>query len=292
MRPARVKIYSLILIQFATIFLAAAQPVVIPLYTILPAGSEDWTWTEQATTKSTPHNYEIAYNISMPTLSWYKADTTCSTGAAVILLPGGGSRVLMLGHNGYDVAESLSKKGITVFLLKYRVARSVTEDPWNELMDVMKTPATWKKEIQTIKPLALADVKAAMLYIQKNAAKFNVDTSKIGVLGFSAGSSLALNLVCEPEHMPAFAGILNIGIAGQAGKAIPENAPPVFIAGALDDKLVPVSDLMELANLWISAKSPVEFHIFEKGGHGMDIFPGNTWLKTFTNWLLSLNMIK
>src|ERR1017187_9836210 len=110
-----------------------AQHKVIQLYAGTAAGSENWSWNEQETNKN-PLNARIAFNVTHPTLTVFLPDSAVTDGTAVIVCPGGGLHVLMVDHDGTDVAKELNKKGIIVVLLKYRLVHSLTDDPWKEMM--------------------------------------------------------------------------------------------------------------------------------------------------------------
>src|ERR1700712_3466450 len=111
-----------------------AQQKVIQLYNGAAPGSENWTYNEKEV--STP--YPIVYNVSHPTLTAYLPDPAIANGTAVIVCPGGGFYILSMRDEGTAVAAWLNKKGIAVFVLKYRLGQSATDSPVQELSDNMK----------------------------------------------------------------------------------------------------------------------------------------------------------
>src|ERR1700729_1720504 len=106
-----------------------AQQKVIPLYTGAAPGSENWTYNE----KETGAPFPLVYDISHPTLTVFLPDPAIATGTGIIVCPGGGFYILQIKNEGTDVAQWLNKKGIAVFILKYRLGQSLTADPVEEL---------------------------------------------------------------------------------------------------------------------------------------------------------------
>jgi hypothetical protein len=145
------------------IVVAVAQQKVIPLYAGAAPGSESWTWGEAENDKNSWQT-RVVYNVSKPTLTLFAPDAAKANGTAVIICPGGAFHALSIDSEGFDVAKWLTQKGVTCFVLKYRLARSFTTDPVAEVM------AKWgKKEFNDANaaaiPLAIADGKAAIAYV-------------------------------------------------------------------------------------------------------------------------------
>jgi acetyl esterase/lipase len=107
-----------LLLLFITAFVYGQQ--VVSLYPGKAPGSEGWTWREQ-TSDSNIFKTKIVHNVVEPTLTVFPAQGAVNTGTAVIIAPGGGFFSLSINSEGNDVAEWLSKKGITAFVLKYRL---------------------------------------------------------------------------------------------------------------------------------------------------------------------------
>ena len=130
-----------------------AQQKVIQIYDGSAPGSESWTWNE-AESDSNAWQTKVVYNVSKPTLTVFQPDQP--NGTAVVIAPGGAFHALSIESEGFDVARWLTQKGVTCFVLKYRLARSLTTDPVKEVM------AKWgKKEFDeanaAVIPLAIAD---------------------------------------------------------------------------------------------------------------------------------------
>jgi len=136
---------------------SSAQQKVLQLYNGAAPGSESWTWNE-AENDNNAWQTKVVYNVSHPTLTVFEPDSMASTGTAVIICPGGAFHALSINSVGVDVANWLVKKGVTCFVLKYRLAHSVTSDPVKEVM------GKWgKKEFDdentAVITLAIADGK-------------------------------------------------------------------------------------------------------------------------------------
>src|SRR5665213_1659808 len=146
-----------LLLSFTT---AAKGQKVIQLYNGAAPGSENWTYREK---EIKTKGMEIAYNVSHPTLTVYAPNPAIATGTGIIVCPGGGFYILVTGSEGNEVVNYLVKKGITVFLLKYRLGQSMTDTPAQELTANMKK-AGFVSKIMHIIPLSVADGKEAIKY--------------------------------------------------------------------------------------------------------------------------------
>src|SRR6187431_2074814 len=119
-----------------------AQQKVIQLYDGPAPGSENWTWNE-AENDNNSWQTKVVYNVSRPTLTVFTPEAGKANGTAVIIAPGGAFHALSINSEGFDVAKWLAQKGITCFVLKYRLVHSLTTDPVAEVM------AKWgKKEFE------------------------------------------------------------------------------------------------------------------------------------------------
>lgn len=269
---------------------ALAQQKVIPLYNGPAPGSESWSWQEKEIDKN-PFGYRYSYNVTQPSLKVYSPDSTQFNHAAILVIPGGGFRVLNIENEGSKIAHELTKKGYLVFVLSYRLTQSVTADPWQEMMDTRKVPAKSQTEIASTKKLAIEDAKMAMRYIRKNAKALNIDSNRVGCVGFSAGGSLAMELSIspQPEIRPNCSGIIYSTFKADSTISL-THVPPVFIAVASDDKIAsPVYSTQLYTDLLKAGKSP-ELHIFSLGGHGLRLGHSPSWIHRFIEWL-KVNLI-
>jgi acetyl esterase/lipase len=270
---------------------SSAQVKIIPLYKGVAPGSESWNWKE-GETSNTPMKMKVAYNVTQPTLTVFTPDEP--NGTAVLLFPGGGGRVVNIENEGSRVAEVLTKKGLTVFVLKYRVAQSKTADPWQETINSLKDTQALRKEMEPIRQLANNDATAALAYVQQHAAEYKIQLQKIGIIGFSAGGSMTIRLATNKDQTsrPAFVGLIYSVYNPAIYDPVPADAPPAFIACATDDVFASSINSTRLYDAWIGAKRPAELHIFAKGGHGLrGSAAAANWTERFEEWLRTLNFL-
>ena len=238
----------------------------------------------------------MARNISKATLTPFLPEKGKATGAAVIVAPGGGYRWLSMGNEGWEVAEALAKKGIAAFVLKYRLFP--TAEKLDDFTAWMNRPRTAPQKTDdaaktnTPAPMAqldlsnqLADAEAAYAMILKNAQEWGVDTQRIGMIGFSAGAGLTMHATLHSQTMKlAFIGPV---YGGMGPVKVPANAPPMFNVIASDDFLF--NGQFGVIDSWFKAGRPVEFHLYQNGGHGFGLGnpnrTSNRWFEAFTHWL-------
>lgn len=287
-----------IILIASLLFLAVstkAQQKVIQLYNGAAPGSENWTYKEQVYKPGTKE--AIVYNVSHPTLTVYPADSSKATGTAVIVCPGGGFYILAIEHEGKDVAHWLNEKGITVFLLKYRLGHSETDNPGQELGDNMKK-SDFVEKVTPIIPLCIADGRTAIKYVRAHAGEYGINPSQIGIIGFSAGGTVAASTAFNytPENRPDFVAPIYAFMPPSLQGSVADDAPPLFVAAATDDGLGLASHSVDLYSKWLAAKKPAEIHIYEKGGHGFGMhqqdIPTDTWIDRFGDWLGLLGFLK
>jgi acetyl esterase/lipase len=277
------------LVGFLIAHCVTAQNV-IQLYEGKPKGSENWTWTEQTSTKNM-FNTELTYNVVQPTITAYLPPKETATGTAVIIAPGGAFHTLSINSEGVDVAKWLNSKGIAAFVLKYRVARSFTDDPVKELMPKMQNFKALDIENDTIIPLAMADGLTAVKYVRDHAKEMNIDPNKIGFIGFSAGGTVTMSVVynATDANRPNFVAPIYAYEPAVIGSTPPSVKTPIFVAVAGDDQLGMMPMSINIYKKWFDAKHPAELHIYEKGGHGFGMrqqnLPTDTWYERFGDWL-------
>jgi acetyl esterase/lipase/lysophospholipase L1-like esterase len=270
-------------------FVIHAQQKVIQLYDGPAPGSENWTWNE-AENDNNAWQTKVVYNVSRPTLTVFEPIPRSATGTAVIICPGGAFHALSINSEGYDVANWLVKKGVTCFVLKYRLARSVTTDPVAEVM------GKWGKkefddENNAVIPLGIADGKAAIAYVRAHAKEYNVLPDKIGIIGFSAGGTVTASAAFDynAENKPNFIAPIYAFFPDTMVKNIPADAPPMFIAAATDDGLQLGPHSANLYERWVAAKHSAEIHMYSTGNHGFGMrvqhLPSDTWIDRFGDWL-------
>jgi predicted peptidase len=265
------------------------QDRVIPLYEGTVPGSENWNWTE-AENDNNGWQTKVVYNVSRPTLTVFAPEAGRSNGTSVIICPGGGFRALSINSEGFDVARWLVKKGITCFVLKYRLVHSKTKDPVSEMNAIWGTKQ-FEDEGRAVIPLSIADGKAAIAYVRSHADELKLDPRRVGIMGFSAGGTVAASAgyAYTKENRPAFiAPIYPFFPKEMQGKILPD-APPAFIVAASDDGLSLAPHSLALYDQWITGKKEAELHLYSKGGHGFGMktqnLPSDKWIERFGEWL-------
>jgi len=252
----------------------------------LPGATAPEAWHRQ-------YGSAFARNVTVATLTPYLADPAKATGAAVIVAPGGGFRTLSMENEGSDVARALAAKGVSAFVLKYRLNQTPADMPaFERSMNEMFTGAAARPPemspaamTQSLAP-QLADARAAFALVRSRAKEWKVDPDRIGMVGFSAGAMLTMTTaLAGQDARPAFIG----NIYGPLGSVdVPADAAPLFVALAVDDPLFANSGL-GLIESWRAARRPFEFHFYERGGHGFGMYQKDTtstgWFNAFVSWL-------
>ena len=271
---------------------AHAQQKVIPLYNGPAPGSEDWTWQEKVIdSNANVFHTKIVYNVSRPTLTVFAPDNPIDSGTAVIVCPGGGFQVLSIESEGNEVARWLNKKGITAFVLKYRLNHTLSDDPIKELFDRKPNSEAFNEQIKKIVAMDIADGEAAIEYVRKHAAEYKLATNRIGMIGFSAGGSVTTGIAYNyaASNRPDFVAPIYPYVGSFSKAPVPKDAPPMFILVAEDDYFGFDKQSVDLYNSWSAAKHSAELHIYAKGGHGFGMrkqnLPVDSWIERFGDWL-------
>src|SRR3954452_7781534 len=183
---------------------AALAQEVVPLYPGTPPGGPDETYPEKQYFGKA-WNTEIVANVTRPSLTVFKPAPGTANDSGIVVWPDGGFMALSITSEGTDVAKFLAAKGMTAFVLKYRLARS-GEDASQEFSTLYADRQKFAQTVGAAIPLAVADGLAAMVHVRKHAAEWNLSPDRIGIVGFSAGSTLAAaaGLRYTPEGRPAF----------------------------------------------------------------------------------------
>lgn len=270
-----------------------AQPNAIQLNTgPLPGATASESWHSQYRSK-------FARNVTVATLTPFLPDPAKATGAAVIVAPGGGFRTLSMENEGWDVARALADKGVAAFVLKYRLNQTPADMPGFERSMIEMFSATARRPRMdpqaALAGLApqIADSRAAFALVRQRSAEWHVDPDRIGMVGFSAGAMLTLATTLGGEDAkPAFIGLI---YGPLSPVTVPADAPPAFVALAADDPFFANSGI-GLIDSWRAAKRPVEFHLYEQGGHGFGMYPKTTtstgWFDAYARWLGMHGMLK
>jgi endo-1,4-beta-xylanase len=223
------------------------------------------------------------YQVHKPSITPFLPEKAKATGAAVLVIPGGGHRVLAIEHEGYNVAKKLAEDGIAAFVLKYRLARD--------------TNSTYQIERD-----ALADTQRALRLIRSRANEWGIDANKLGVMGFSAGGELASmasirgaggteqsqDPLEKQSARPDFQALI---YPGRSQDILPnKQSPPAFLACAYNDRQDIAEGLAEVYLRFKKAGVPAELHIYSSGGHGFGLRETNRkpvakWMERFEEWL-------
>lgn len=296
----------LLIVTFLNVFNSFAQQE-IPLYEGKIPNSKPAPNTE----KSVNNGILIISEVSIPTLTVYKPKKQNLSKSAVIICPGGGYGILAAGHEGAAVALALNEMGVTAFVLKYRL-------PDDKIMID-----------KTIGPLQ--DAQRSIQYVRENLKKYNLDSTKIGIMGFSAGGHLAATAstlfekeVIENENhtslRPDFSILLYPVISfseNLAHKGTRENllgnkisvatilhyscelqvtaqTPPAFLVHASDDADVLVGNSIAYYEALQKNKIYSEMLLYPHGGHGFGMENTTTkdrWIENLKNWMLANNWL-
>ncbi len=267
----------------------AADPIPHPDEILLwpegAPGSESRVSEPETADEKNPNNI---HNVHRPTLTPYlpESEAGAAPKTAVIIAPGGGHRVLCLGHEGYALGEWLRGHGIAAFVLKYRLC--------NE-----------EGSTYTLEDHAMADARRAIRLVRSRAEEWGIDPARVGIIGFSAGGELAAfsSMQSDPGNAdaadpierqgsrPDFQGLIYPGKSGMMD--VHEGMPPVFIACGYHDRPDISKGMAELYLKYKEIGIPAELHIFAKAGHGFGYrgaenendSAANRWPYRFLEWL-------
>jgi acetyl esterase/lipase len=214
-----------------------------------------------------PDGLTRRFNVSSPRLFVYRPAKEIATGAAIIVVPGGGFGRLSDEHEGSDVCRWLASLGIVSIELAYRT-------PTNKHANPVEGPAQ--------------DLQQAFLTVRDQAEELKIDPQKVGVMGFSAGGQTALVAMAgkkvisfdgDPQRIRPNLALLiypyqvmnSDATAIRADVDLGSALPPVFITQSLDDKASPPQGSAMLFIELVKRQVPAELHIYETGGHGFGV---------------------
>lgn len=267
----------------------------IALYDGVAPGAESWNWNEATMLLG---KSAIVYNVVKPTLTYYPAPKDKANGTAMIIAPGGAFHILSFTSEGTEVAKWLNDRGVAAFVLKYRVVKSQTNNPFSELMGQMNDFKRLDSINAPVVAMATADGIKAMQYVRTNASKMQIDPKKIGFMGFSAGGTLTMSVALSAAQAwkPNFLAPIYLYNNAVIGNEMPAKEVPIFIGVASDDQLKFVPQSIGLYQKWFEHGHDAELHIFEKGGHGFGMNQQKTssdfWTANFENWLKKRGLIQ
>lgn len=250
---------------------SAADPQVIVLRPDLPEGEEWYTPPADNPHVKSPAEKWVR-KVRRPVMEVYPAKKP--NGTAVVIAPGGGFSILAIEHEGRDVARWMNDRGVTAFVLRYRVGLESREES-------MKA--------------AIEDGLLAVKTVRGRAAEWKLDTKRIGVMGFSAGGYLTIGVATQyaAESRPDFA--IPIYAVAPQGYQVPADAPPLFTAVAYDDNVRMTGTLTGLLENWKKANRPAEGHMFADGGHGFGMNRKgkscDVWTDLLGQWMARIGVL-
>jgi acetyl esterase/lipase len=259
----------------------ASNAQVINIWPSVAPGSEHWTQKE-TTVENTPVG-TVVFNVVTPTLTAYLPERGKATGTGIIVAPGGAFVALTTSLEGDALAKWLQQRGITAFLLKYRLV----EKRGNGIPDM---------NMDTAGRYGIADGIQALKVVRQHATEWRVSPDRVGFLGFSAGGMVASGALLQSNaaDRPSFAALIYGAPFGEM-PAIPSHLPPTFMAWAQDDP-VALTAVAKFADALIAAGNKPERHVFSAGGHGFGMRTQGTssdhWIDELYYWLESQGLTK
>jgi len=240
---------------------------------------------------------EVVTNVSVPTMEVFKPADSIATGSAVIIAPGGGMFIHSINSEGRDVAKWLNKRGITAFVLKYRLVPT-GEDGVTEVLGLMNNNyQLFIAKVSQVMPLAINDGLTAVTYIRDHSEEYGILKDKIGLIGFSAGGSVTLGVAYyfKEKSRPDFIAALYPGTTLIPIQKPRDDTPPLFIAAAENDQLGLAAPSVQIYNDWFNMGLKAELHIYSEGGHGFGMrkqdLPSDKWIDRFYEWAIGEGFI-
>ncbi len=270
-----------------------AKPQTIELWPGKPPGDPENVEAKETPGEKGPKRVD---GVAKPTIAVYRPAKEKATGAAIVVCPGGGYRMLAFEHEGTDVAAWLTSIGVTAVLLKYRVPQRPGD---------------------TENRLPLQDAQRALSITRSKAAEWGVDPARIGILGFSAGGHLVANAStnfdprayeavddsdragCRPDFAVLVypGGILDRQDPRKLRDylRVRKEMPPCLFVVSNDDKGSCAGTLL-MAQAVRDAGVPMELHVYASGGHGYGMRKGdkpqNAWPRRCEEWMRNLGVLK
>jgi acetyl esterase/lipase len=271
----------------------AEGPPVVLLWEKGPPGFENRKDEKEVRDRLNKDGEYRLTNVHNPYLTAFLPPKDKATGTAVVICPGGGHRELWVKHEGENLAQWLSERGVAAFVLRYRLARE-KDSPYK------------------IAEHALQDGQRAIRLVRSRAGEWGVDPARVGMMGFSAGGEVAA-MVChaaEPgmdgaddpidrqSARPAFQALIYSGPLGIVRQTVSKgNAPPTFILVGDEDNAV--NWLVEHYQALKKAGVSSELHVYAKTPHGFGFRPGkaterpvDSWPERFYEFLAVEGMLK
>ncbi|KUG09502.1 alpha/beta hydrolase [Solirubrum puertoriconensis] len=286
-------------------------PLMSQAQTVVPLYDKAVPNARPCNTKEVQQERGRISGVTVPTLTVYLPAKPDSAQAAVIICPGGGYVRLATEHEGHEVAKAFNEAGVAAFVLKYRLPD-----------DACMT----NKEL-----VPLQDAQQAIKLVRDNSRKWNINPSRVGVLGFSAGGHVASSVgtkfgqavipnaantnlrpdflilgypvisfsdnLAHPgsrEHLIGKTPAADRVVAYSNDRQVTAQTPPTFLMHAADDKSVPVGNTLAFFQALQHHQVPAEMHIYQRGGHGFGLHNPTSpdkWFERALNWMRSNRLI-
>lgn len=279
-----------------------------PLYDGPAAGSDAWTQPRVVVERA---GSVSIYNTAQPRFELYLPDPDRASGAAVLMLPGGGLRVLGVGEGTLAEIDAFLDHGVAVMLLEYRTRqlspdalRQTAEPPPPgpaaatppamrfaklEIRNGNANPAPGDRELAQVLELATDDARHALAMLHRRADEWGLDPGRIGAIGTSAGGGVAFGAVfaqSSPEEKPDF--VVSIFGPSLQDAVLPDPAPPLFLVTEADHG--PVTDgLLALFAIWKDAGQKVELHVYEVPNFSMTV---DLWGPRLFDWMIERDILE
>ena len=270
---------------------APQQPEAVALPVAAGAADEEY-WFQQV--EAGERSWQVR-NITVPTLVPVRP-VGAHTGAAMIVAPGGGFLGLAIEKEGWDVARWLANRGVTAFVLKYRVLPTPVDQPTfaAELTNARSGGEGMFRPPDDTPAQSLADGLSALRHVREHVAEFGIDPERVGFMGFSAGGFLTRSVIEHGgENAPDFAAPI---YPNMAPMVVPADAPPMFVVIAADDFLLAPHEGLPLLESYREADKPIEFHLLSGGGHGFGLGregePTEGWPDMMWRWMRSIGVLE
>ena len=280
---------------------ALAQQHTLNLYDGPAAGSQNWSEPLVVLPGS---GGEDRYNTTQPRLQVFLPKPDKADGAAFVVLPGGGLRVLNMGGDMHDTIALLNDHGIAVIVLEYRTLQRTPEEiarataprppasgpiefPAMEIRNANANPSPDDPALSEVLRLAVNDGQAALRLVRSHAAQWHIDPDRIGMFATSAGGGVAFGTMMAGEKgaTPDFI-VSNFGPALQ-DIAVPEDAPPLFLI--TEAWHGPVTDgLVALFQMWIAQREPAELHVYDVPNFSMT---PDLWGARLLDWMRERDLL-
>lgn len=284
-------ILSLITITLMASSIYAQNIIAIPHET---ANGITWTGNEKEYFSDIWQN-QVVTNVSEPTMEMFQPENP--NGTSVIIAPGGGLYALSIESEGTAVAKWLNEKGITAFVLKYRLVPTGEDGVQEITVEGNTNPKRIGERVAPVLPLSIADGLSAISYVRSNASALKLNPNKIGFMGFSAGGAVTMGVTYNysKANRPDFIVPIYPWTTVLPVQVVPQNAPPMLVICATDDPLGLASGSLELYASWLTAQKSAGLHMYATGGHGFGMkkqgLPSDDWIQLFYDWAVAENIV-